>query len=257
MIAQCRDAAKTLTRRVSPRLFYDLQMRRRLRSAEAEPELYILRPLVTTPGTSIDVGASEGIYSYVLAGLSHRVHAFEPNPDLYRQLEAAVPDNVTVHNVALSDRVGITTLRLPVDDDGLATIEAANPLDSAAPGRIRTLSVETCTLDRFALADVRLIKIDVEGHEAAVLRGASQTIAAHLPVLIVEIEERHKPGGLSLVRELLAGSGYTAWFLDGGRLRPNEAFVPARHQNLARSDQPYIHNFVFLPAGMPPPSSLA
>jgi FkbM family methyltransferase len=256
MIAQCKNFAKTMARNVTPRLFFRLQMRRRLRSADAEPELHVLRPLVTSPGTSVDIGASEGVYSHVLAGLSRRVHAFEPNPDLYRRLLAAVPDNVTVHNAALSDRSGVATLRLPLES-GLATIETANLLDPAETGPISTMEVETRTLDSFGLADVRLIKIDVEGHEGAVIRGASQTIAAHRPVLIVEIEERHKPGGLGDVQQLPAEQGYHAWFLYSGRLRPIADFVPAQHQDLARSDQPYIHNFMFLPAGMTPPPSLA
>jgi FkbM family methyltransferase len=256
MIAQCKNFAKTMARNVTPRLFFRLQMRRRLRSADAEPELHVLRPLVTSPGTSVDIGASEGVYSHVLAGLSRRVHAFEPNPDLYRRLLAAVPDNVTVHNAALSDRSGVATLRLPLDS-GLATIETANLLDPAETGPISTMEVETRTLDSFGLADVRLIKIDVEGHEAAVIRGASQTIAAHRPVLLVEIEERHKPGGLGDVQQLPAEQGYHAWFLYSGRLRPIADFVAAQHQDLARTDQPYIHNFMFLPAGMAPPPSLA
>jgi FkbM family methyltransferase len=225
-------------------------------SAEAEPELHVLRPLVTSPGTSVDIGASEGVYSYVLAGLSRRVHAFEPTPEFYRRLLAAVPDNVTVHNATLSHRSGVAILRLPLDS-GLATIEAANLLDPGDTGPIRTMAVEPRTLDSFGLADVRLIKIDVEGHEAAVIRGASQTIAAHRPVLIVEIEERHKPGGLGEVQQLLAEQGYRAWFLDAGRLRPIADFVPAQHQYLARGDLPYNHNFMFLPAGMTPPPSLA
>ncbi len=257
MLAQCRDATKALLRRASPRLWYRLQMRRRLKWPGIDPELAAMPRLVPKPGTCVDVGASEGLYSYVLAGLSRQVHAFEPIPELCRRLRAAVPANVTVHGVALSDRAGTTTLRLPGEDTGWATIEPANPLASAAPDRLRLLPIETRTLDSFGFKDVRLIKIDVEGHEAAVLAGAARTIAEERPVLVIEIEERHKPGGLALIRELLAGPGYAGWFLLGGQWRPVAAFVLDEHQNRGRPDRPYVHNFVFLPAEMAPPPPLA
>jgi len=64
--------------------------------------------------------------------------------------------------------------------------------------------VETVTLDSLALRNVTFIKIDVEGHELEVLRGATETLRANRPVMMIEIRDHN----LTPVRELLDGLGY-------------------------------------------------
>jgi FkbM family methyltransferase len=137
-----------------------------------------------------------------MLGYAEKVIAFEPRPDAAAALQELVNGSpVVVHAVAVSDHNGEATLRMP-EMCGLSTIESSNPIAGAA------ITVPVRTLDSYKLAPVRLIKIDVEGHEEAVLRGATKTLEAHRPALIVEVEERHSPGNTNRVPEWLAQFGY-------------------------------------------------
>jgi FkbM family methyltransferase len=104
-----------------------------------------------------------------------------------------------VHEVALSDANGTAVLSTPVFSGrpalGLASVSKSFPgahLDT----------VKTATLDSYELLDISLIKIDVEGHEAAVLGGAVRTIERERPTLIVEIEPRHGADVASLISSI-------------------------------------------------------
>jgi Methyltransferase FkbM domain len=126
-------------------------------------------------------------------------------------------------------------------------------------GAVQSIDVPVKRLDDLHLDDVGLIKIDVEGHELAVLLGATDTLARNQPALVVEAEERHHPNAVADITTLLAGLGYAGYFdLDGTR-RPIEEFDPAHHQNPASigggengwaSDGGYVNNFAFLPRGV-------
>jgi FkbM family methyltransferase len=185
----------------------------------------ILR-LVDDGELTVDVGANIGYLSSAMAaavGPSGRVVAFEPHP----ALRATLAENaaawrtrprcgaVDVRAEALSSRSGRATLREPrgfADNRGVATLEEVQP-DAAGPG----LEVETTTLDDVVGGErVALLKIDVEGHEAAVLAGGRASLAAGrirdvlfealggLPSPASDELERH---GYTLlaVRERLAG----------------------------------------------------
>ena len=112
-------------------------------------------------------------------------------------------------------------------------------------GNYTAVAVQTAKIDDLGSADIGFIKIDVEGFESAVLRGARQTIARDRPTIFVEIEEQHtkRPIEQSL-REVLA-LGYRGLFLFGGVLRSLSVFDAARHHRA--SDGEYVFNFVFLP----------
>ena len=81
--------------------------------------------------------------------------------------------------------------------------------DLAVPDEIVSscYEVELRTLDSYGFEDVAFIKIDVEGHEEAVLAGAGDTLVRAKPVLLIEIEERHNPGGLDRIAKRLSRIG--------------------------------------------------
>lgn len=165
----------------------------------------------TCPRTrAVDVGAWYGPWTYWLSRRGIEVEAFEPNPRVAEALRRASSDLVHVHEVALSDRGGRAALQLDNDrvgGEGTGTVvsrESAPTDDDHA----LSISVETRPLDDYQLDDVALIKVDVEGHEFAVLSGARLTIERCCPVLVIELEDRH--ADVAPTFEHLAANGYEA-----------------------------------------------
>ena len=113
------------------------------------------------------------------------------------------------------------------------------------------------TLDQYNYDDVCLIKIDVEGHELDVLKGATQTMLRERPVLLVEIEQRHLQIPMTEVFAFIAEQKYNGFFLCSGRLCPLSNFAPEVHQAPENiNSHAYIYNFIFLPEGTPVPKHL-
>jgi FkbM family methyltransferase len=171
----------------------------------AEPELLGLGAFVRQGDTVLDVGASHGMYTSPLArlvGTSGQVHSFEPHPRQQRTLRrlksliGAKQD--TVYNAAVGSEVGEFTMRLPVRF-GLPIYGHAHIADGAtdypASVRIRTWKTPVTTIDTWAAENdataLSFIKIDVEGFEPSVISGGTKTIGAHLPSMLLEVEDRH------------------------------------------------------------------
>jgi FkbM family methyltransferase len=134
----------------------------------------------------IDIGAHAGTYALSLAPLCRHVYAFEPQRMTYFQLCGGIALN-QYHNVfpshcALGDEDGKVELNIVSRDGGGSTV---NPEIAKEQKQIilRTETTSIKSLDSFALcpqtAKIGLIKIDVEGHELAVLKGAKETIIKH------------------------------------------------------------------------------
>ncbi len=176
-----------------------------------EPELRRLEEWVPRDRIALDVGANGGVYSWQLVRLARQVHAFEPQPELAARLRLAVPEAV-VHALALSDRDGEAELRIPavgkVAYAGWSTIEPDNRLEALRCSGVRSIRVPSRCLDSLGLDDVGFVKVDVEGHELAVLRGAERTLARCHPILLLEAEDRHRANAVESVRDFLAEVGY-------------------------------------------------
>ena len=138
------------------------------------PELNFLKHLADPAAVALDVGANLGLYTYFLARISRHVYAFEPNPGPLRALLRVADSNVTVSPVALSDRSGEAELSIPRGRKGWTNNGAA--LERHFPGRMMTVRVPCRRIDDLGIAGIGFIKIDVEGHELAVLQGARETL---------------------------------------------------------------------------------
>ena len=216
-----------------------------------EPEMEWLKSIVLPGERAIDVGGNRGIYAYALSRQGVRVEVFEPHLDCCRVLRewARKHDAVTVHAVALSSRTGLATLRVPIDQDGVEH-DASGSLETCAAPSIREQSVAVTTLDSYHFDRVSLIKIDVEGHECAVLEGAIETIAMSAPALLVEIEQRHIARPINQAFDYILSLGYRGFFMAGRTLLPLRCFEPSRHQPptiVGVSSVAYVNNFLFLP----------
>ena len=245
-----RRFAKRIVQLAAPELLH----KRHIRLATLdEKETGLLPLLCRHDRISVDVGANRGLYVHHLLPVSREVWAFEPHPAMFGALKARYGQRAKVLQIALSDAPGTAVLRLPPGNVSWASISPENAFELAdASAGLEEVSVETRTLDSFALSDLGLLKIDVEGHEEAVLRGAIATLRSSMPNIVVEVEERHSRGAVERIKALLAGLGYSGFFLSGDGLRPMSEFSVARHQpienvSVAGKTGTYINNFVFVP----------
>jgi FkbM family methyltransferase len=155
------------------------------------------------PGsTVIDAGAHIGSLTVPIArfvGPSGQVYAFEPQRKVHREL---------VHNVRLNNLTNVKTLRLALGADfGVVEMNPVKKADGQkkADGTIRIGEggdkVELRPLDSFDLENVSVMKIDVEGYQAEVLKGATKTIRRWKPVLIIEIQKEAREETFKLLEE--------------------------------------------------------
>jgi FkbM family methyltransferase len=183
-----------------------------------------------------------------MAHYAGKVMAFEANPDVAAFARSVATRNVEVINIALSSRAGRTTLTVPLNAKGRAVTELASIAPNQQSGaNAVTVDVETRRLDDFAIANCSFIKIDVEGHEEAVLDGASGLIDAQRPVLMIELVEAFNPGVITRVAERYSARSYNVFFSKAG-LKPIAEFDAARDQDEALlPSREYVANFFFIP----------
>jgi FkbM family methyltransferase len=140
--------------------------------------------LVKKRRRAIDVGGNIGLWSRVMSIDFEVVEAFEPVTEFAEYFRFNAP-NAVLHQVALSDSKRMVTMARDVGGSCGDVGPMSSKVKSKAIER-----VETALLDDFAFRDVDFIKVDCEGYELHVLRGAEQTILGNKPVMIVE----QKPG---------------------------------------------------------------
>jgi len=216
------EAAPFAYRRL-PRLVF---LMRRLSRANYEREMELLDLLCDRDRPGIDIGAKVGMYTYRIRNYSSEVIAFEPIPMFNRILRTVFEGKRgRVEPFAVSDQRGTAKLRLPYGHDGSrkygrATIDQANRFDPDVIARTEEIEVETRRIDDYDLPDVGFIKIDVEGHELAVLAGAEATLTRHRPNLLIECNDEHQPDAVKRLGASLDAHGYTTVFVDDRELRP-------------------------------------
>lgn len=221
---------------------------RTFRKHHFEPEYWLIPLFCRHDKIAVDIGANMGIFAFTMQRYSRQVIAFEPNTDLWPFLRRFLSDKVRLEDAALSSGAGQAEFRVVADNTGVATIEAKNPLSMIdRPETIATRSVATRTLDSFALSDVSFIKIDVEGHEEAVLAGAVRTIAENRPVVLVESEDRHNPGAPARVADWFSALDYDGFFIKAQQLLPVGVLSPEDVHPAGLDDGIYINNFIYIP----------
>jgi len=235
-------------------LYRAYKARYRDQSAEILTSLRFIR----SGDTVVDAGANKGSYLYWLrrqVGPTGCVLAFEPQPALATYLAEICRrlrwNNVQVHACALSDKAGTATLHVPGADGspGASLVKIAQESKST-----RSYDCPLATLDGIMSRGESLdfLKVDVEGHELEVFRGAKGTIMRNKPRILFECEDRHLQGRpMAEVFDYLLRLGYQGRFFLDGKLLSLEEFRGDVHQakNGPRFwDEPdYCNNFFFEP----------
>ncbi len=156
---------------------------------EADTVAFLLRCVAAYGGHVVDVGANVGLITIPLARAGATVTAIEPVPENAARIRqsaylSGVVDRVQVVEVALGEAAGSVTM---VRDDGMGAA-TGNALDAAivaGPGGRRAV-VTRARLDDLDLGRVDVMKLDVEGSELLVLRGATALLADQRPVIVAE-----------------------------------------------------------------------
>ena len=230
----------------------------RARYRDQRHEIFAARAALRPGDTAADIGAHKGAYLYWLkraSGKSGEVHAFEPQSPLAAYLQNITNTmnwkNVFVHECALTDRVGTSLLHVPGKGDS-PSASLGDHVNQNGPNHSYECVVDTLDSKLQSSKQVGFLKVDVEGFELQVFRGAEQILEQHTPVILFECETRHlTEHTMTDVFAFLLDRGYTGSFFSPDGLRPVEEFnaevhqrhVPGRFWNAVD----YCNNFLFKP----------
>jgi FkbM family methyltransferase len=223
-------------------------------------EFRLIRQHVRITDTVCDIGANKGSFVFWLSRWCRRgqVVAFEPQPQFAQLLVRLTGDlkldNVTVEQKAVFSKQGQADLFVPKGHSPGASLVSK----TAGASDFETISVPMVRLDDYFVQGqpITFMKVDVEGAELDVFKGAERILREQSPLLIFECENRHLNGiSVGDVFAYLNALGYAGHFIAGNGLLPVSKFDAAVHQ---RQDgewfwkaKGYCNNFVFSKTPLP------
>ncbi|MFD3748568.1 FkbM family methyltransferase [Nocardia sp. NPDC058633] len=225
------------------------------RASCIETEAAQLAELVNPGAVCLDIGAGYGLYSTLFAaaaGPHGRTLAIDANPRLTNRLQrlatALRAPSLQPIWAAVSSTSGVDTQlsvpyrhRMPVCGRAFMLHGAAHHGPNSEFDRDRRINLTTTTLDELTeqhgVNQIDVIKVDIEGAEYAMLRGAHTVLARHRPVWMLEIEERHlaKYGHRAAdVVDLMASHGYAMYRWHGDQWQRCSHVSPTARNYLFR-----------------------
>lgn len=192
---------------------HEINLKGRYETAELDATFNFLKRSGLIMGTAVDVGANIGNHSLFFADHFEHVISLEPNPRVFELLSfnAKLRDNIQSLNIGASDVSGIMELSFEPSNWGTGHL-GVGPMEVE---NLLTVSVHVKKLDELeelASRHVGLIKIDVEGHELCVLRGAVKLMARSRPVVLLEQHPDEISQGSSDVIDWLRANKYDRFF---------------------------------------------
>lgn len=212
-----------------------------------ECELNVVIANLTEQSVFFDIGANVGLYSLSVAHQFDdiEIHAFEPVPDTVFEFKKNLAQNrlenkIILNQLAVADKNGLVCIT--------SDHHASNYLTEAGSTQC-TLEVECITIDtyveRYSIKKIGFIKIDVEGKELSVLKGAKDALKTFKPKLLVELIEKdsnfwdRKCDNYEEVIAFLSKLGYKYYIIDDkNHLIHQEKIKPAMLINS-------FHNYLF------------
>lgn len=169
-----------------------------------EPEIsYLIESLVGAEDVVIDVGANVGVHTVAFARAAHkgRVLAFEPVAEMLERasLNCALNgiSNIALINCALGEAPGEIEINVNVAGNGmegtsslLRTVHVERTPENYRPRKVPVRRLDDVIEEMAPKGRISFIKIDTEGFEPMVLKGAVDTIRRHRPAMVVEAHSR-------------------------------------------------------------------
>ena len=222
-----------------------------------EPELISLNQFIKKDDICFDVGANNGEYLYQLSRKvpEKNIYAFEPIPDLFQRLKRLFR-KINIHRIAMSNQNTSSSFKIPVVKDQVMKSRGKLDTDIIEPEEngFELIKVTCMKLDDFCrenkIAKIDFIKIDVEGHEYSVLKGANSMIQKCLPTMLIEIEQRHHNFPIDEIFVYLKNFGYDIKFYSivSGEFASIDCFSVddnQKYEDIKSKD--YINNFWCFP----------
>ena len=214
-----------------------------------EKELEIINQFADKSKDALDIGVYRGVYSYKLSQNFKNIHSFEPNPLLFPYLEknlVKIISNIKLYNIALSNNSGVTELKLPLRSKsifkdnieelfqlGAATMHPNNKIEYCKKVQIQKRRLDDINFEN----KIKFMKIDVEGHEIEVINGAKETIKKNKPVMLIEIEKRHRKRNFDESISYIKKHGYKCFYIKNKKLLSSDELLNKESEN----------NYLFLP----------
>lgn len=199
-----------------------------------EPDLKVVKHLVKSGDTVVDVGANVGWYTNYLSklvGEGGKVISLEPIPETYALLSTCVKAhrlaNVELVNVGASEEDGMAVMEVPPYESGGDNYYMAHIIDRAqASSTMPQREVRLRSLDSLLgekAQKVAFIKCDVEGHELPLIKGAQKLVEMAKAAWLIEVSRSSNPdleGSNSWhIFSRFSSHGYSPWWLEGTVLR--------------------------------------
>lgn len=166
-------------------------------------------PKLPGKAACLDIGSNIGNHSLFFSSHFETVHSFEPNLRVFKLLEAnaLLADNIKPWNFGLSDSAKEIQVRYDLANIGSASVEKEFSGNHWLQTNFSLKSLDALE-EEFKFERIDFVKIDVEGHEAATIRGAQKLISQFKPVIALEVNAEEISNGRSEALNLLRDLGY-------------------------------------------------
>ena len=163
-----------------------------------EKEIKVLFKLIKTLNEDFyffDIGANYGIYTFMFGKNSKNIFVFEPISECIEYIQKGYKSkNIEYHNKIVSNKDGIGEIHIPIIlNEKIFGKSSVNKLFSKYEKRkVSSISIDSFTkINNLDSSVLSIIKIDAEGHELDIIKGAIEFLKKGRFLLLIEIEERH------------------------------------------------------------------